>query len=73
MARRSNGSRSSRVSRTLVFPPFVSLIFFNASPLPECHEQNPHHHGALCCHESVSNVLGAEGPYSQRLVQSKAA
>lgn len=34
--------------------------------LAECHEQDPHHHSAICCHESLSNVLGAEGPHSQR-------
>ncbi|KAA8591117.1 hypothetical protein FQN60_002060 [Etheostoma spectabile] len=26
----------------------------------ECHEQNPHHHSAICCHESMSHVLGAK-------------
>lgn len=39
------------------------LIFFLLS---ECHEQNPHHHSPVRCHESVSHVLGAEGPHSQR-------
>lgn len=38
-------------------------IFF-----PECHEQNSHHHCAVCCHESMSHVLGAEGPHSQRFL-----
>ena len=32
----------------------------------ECHEQNPHHHGSLCSHEGLSNVLGAESPHAQR-------
>lgn len=36
---------------------------------PECHEQNPHHHSAICCHESMSHVLGAEGPHPQRFSQ----
>lgn len=36
---------------------------------PECHEQNPHHHSAICCHESMSHVVGAEGPHSQRFSQ----
>lgn len=37
--------------------------------LAECHEQNPHHRSAVCCHESLSHVLGAEGPCSQRFSQ----
>lgn len=40
----------------------IYCVFF----LSECHEQDPHHHSPVCCHESVSHVLGAEGPHSQR-------
>ena len=55
---------------TLVLHPvtlimFLNLIFF----LAECHEQNSHHHCAICCYESLSHVVGAKGSHSQRFSQ----